>query len=378
MQGATLAFELAVWIGLMLLLGLSSGCGPKDDAQRRQGSGAGNAARAEASGNSERGSQTTRATAVEVAAVEVGSIARLLTVSGVVEPIRTIAVNSQLSGALVSVIVEEGDVVQKGDPLAQLDDREIQAQLAAAEAAYQVAESAYERSTRLRQRNVITLPEYERDRTAYAAAKAQLDQLRTRLEYATIVAPIAGVVTEKRVEAGDIVAPQTRLFRVADISTMVVRVQVSELDVVDLQTDDAVEVALDAFPDRQFEGRIRRIFPAADPMTRLVPVEVAFEGEVARLARPGFLARTTFALGMHENVLLVPASALVRGADTEAVFLVQDDTATRRTVSTGLISQGRVEITDGLRIGDLVVTVGNNALQDGAAIRVVDRTEAKR
>jgi RND family efflux transporter MFP subunit len=367
--------QVAIAITLATFLGLLSGCSRDEEAPQSRSSGPGGGSPAAASGESRRASGNLRTTAVEVATVDVGSIARPLTVSGVVEPIRTVAVNSQLSGALLSVLVEEGNVVQRGDLLARLDDRELQAQLAAAEASFQVAESAYERATQLRERNVITLPEYERDRTTYVAAKAQLDQLRTRLEYAVIHAPITGVITEKRVEAGDIVAPQSRLFTVADVSTMVVRVQVSELDVVDLQTGNEVDVALDAFPDRMLQGRIRRIFPAADPMTRLVPVEVALEGEAARLARPGFLARTTFALGMHENVLLVPASSLVRGAGSEAVFVVQDGVAVRRIVTTGLTSQGRVEITGGLEAGDVVVTVGNNALQEGAAVRVVNRVE---
>jgi RND family efflux transporter MFP subunit len=317
-----------------------------------------------------------RSTAVEVARVEVGSIARSLTVSGVIEPIRTVGVNSQLSGAILSIHAEEGNAVEKGEVLARLDDRDIQAQLASAEASFQLAESAFERAEQLRDRNVITLPEYERDRTAYAAAQAQREQLRTRLEFATVHAPITGVVLGKNVEAGDIVAPQTRLFTLADVGTMVVRVQVSELDVVDLRAGGEVEVALDAFPEKPFPGRIRRVFPAADPLTRLVPVEVALEGDAARLARPGFLARTTFALGVHENVLLVPASALVRGTGSVAVFVVDAEQARRRTVTTGLTSQGRVEISAGLEPGDVVVTVGNNALQDGGDVRILERRGA--
>ena len=143
---------------------------------------------------------------VEVEPVLSGSIARSVTVSGVIEPIRTVGVNSQLSGVLLGVAVEEGDMVRVGTPLARIDVRELEAQLAAAEAAYEVAEAAYARAEQLWERRVITLPEYERERTAYAAARSQLQQLRTRLAYATVDAPVAGVVTEKRVEAGDLVA----------------------------------------------------------------------------------------------------------------------------------------------------------------------------
>jgi RND family efflux transporter MFP subunit len=311
--------------------------------------------------------------AVEVAPIEPGRIARSVTVSGNIEPLRVVGVNSQLAGALRTVAAEEGTVVREGAVLATLDDREIAAQLASAEAAYQVAESAFQRAERLRDRQVITAAEYERDRAALAAAGAQREQLRTRLGYATVRAPINGVVTVKNVEAGDIVGVQNELFQIADVSTMVVRVRVSELDVVEISAGDTAMVMLDAFPGRVLRGRIRRVFPAADPTSRLVPVEVAVTGPDADVTRPGFLARVTFALGAKENVLLVPASALVTDATgSQALFVIEGTQAHRRIVKTGLISEGRVEVVDGIQAGEIVVIRGTNNLRDGAAVRVVN------
>ncbi len=309
-------------------------------------------------------------TPVAVSAVERGEIARSVSVSGVVEPIRSVGVNAQVPGALLSVNVEEGSVVRRGQVLAQIDDRELRAQALSAEAQLQVARSAYERAEQLRDRKVITLPEYERDRAAHAAAQASVDQLRTRLGYTTVNAPVSGVVTAKLVEAGDVVGNQTRLFEIADISTMVVRVGVSELDVVELRVGDEAEIMLDAYPGRALAGHIRRVFPAANPDTRLVPVEVAFDEASARVARPGFLARVTFRLSAREGVLLVPASALVGGQGSQSVFVVENERAIRRTVETGLTSSGRVEIVSGLDGGEMVVTAGSNMLRDGAAVRV--------
>lgn len=312
-----------------------------------------------------------RTAVVEIAPAEVGTIARRITVSGIVEPIRTVGINSQISGAILSVGAVEGDVVHAGTVLARLDDRELRAQEASAAASHEMARANFERSERLRERQVITAAEYDRDRTALAAAEAQLKQLRTRLDYTTIRAPITGVVTEKQIEAGDIVGVQNRLFTLADVDTMVVRVQVSELDVVQLHPGDAVSVALDAYPERPLTGRIRRIFPAADPATRLVPVEVALRQDGERIARSGFLARIELALGTRTGVLLVPASAVVGDAASAAVFIVQDGTALRRSVRTGLNSEGRVEILSGIQPGDPVVIAGNNGLRDGAEVRVV-------
>ncbi|HEX6307543.1 MAG TPA: efflux RND transporter periplasmic adaptor subunit [Longimicrobiales bacterium] len=312
-----------------------------------------------------------RVVTVEVQPVARGSIARQVTVTGTVDPLRLIGVNAQIAGALHTVNVQEGDVVREGQVLARVDDREIRAQLAAAEAAFQVAEAAYRRAEQLRERKVITLPEYERDRTAYAAAQAQVDLLRTRASYTIVRAPASGVITDKQIEAGDIVNNQTSLFTIADISTLVVRVGVSELDVVELQQGDVVSVTLDALPNRQLSGRIRRIFPVGDPTTRLVPVEVALDVQSARLARPGFLARITFDLATSNNVLLIPVSAVLGGQGSQAVFVVENNTAIRRTVSTGLTSQGRIEILSGLAEGEQVVVLGQNDLRDGMTVRTV-------
>src|SRR3989304_6271657 len=135
--------------------------------------------------------------------------------------------------------------------------RVLKAQRTAAEASYQVAEAAYQRAEQLRDRKVITVPEYERDRTAFAAAKAQFDQLRTRIGYATVRAPITGVITEKLVETGDVVGNNSRLFALADVSSLVVRAGVSELDVVELKPGDPVQLRLDAMPGRTLTGHIR-------------------------------------------------------------------------------------------------------------------------
>lgn len=308
---------------------------------------------------------------VETGVVEVGTISRAVTVSGVVEPLRVIGVNSQLSGALLSVEVEEGMRVREGQVLARIDDRELAAQEANAEAAFAVAEAAYERAEQLRASQVITISEYERDRTAYAAALAQLDQLRTRRGYAVIRSPLDGMVLEKRVEAGDVVGAQTQLFRIGDNSTMVVRVPVSELDVVELSPGEQASLVFDAFPARVFAGTIRRIFPAADPGTRLVPVEVALDADGAGTARPGFLARVTFALGARDGVTLVPASAIVSGTGGQAVFTIDNGQAMRTSVQTGLTAEGRVEVVSGVNEGDVIVVAGANSLRDGAAVRVV-------
>jgi RND family efflux transporter MFP subunit len=311
---------------------------------------------------------------VAVAAARRGTISRTLTVSGTVEPIREVGVNSRVAGEILRLNAEEGDAVREGQVLAALDDREVRSQLTSAEAAFEVAEAAFERSAQLHAGQIITQAEYDRDRSAYAAARAQLEQLQTRAQYSTIRSPLAGVVTEKLIEAGDIVGTQARLFTVADVSTMVVPVPVSELDVGALAAGDSARVTLDAFPDQPLAGQIRRVFPAADPVTRLVPVEVELPG--GGPARPGFLARVTFDLDAREDVILLPAAAMQGPEGGQFVYVVEDDRVSRRPVEAGITSRGDVEVRTGLAPGERVVTTGQSMVREGALVQVVEPTGA--
>jgi membrane fusion protein (multidrug efflux system) len=177
-------------------------------------------------------------------------------------------------------------------------------------------------------------------------------------------------VLERTVRTGDLAAPQSRLFTIGDVSTLVVRVPVSELDVTALRGADRVEVTLDALPGRSFTGNVRRIFPAADSVTRLVPVEVALTGTAARQVRPGFLARVTFRLEPRTGLLLVPGTAVLENPRGAVVYVVEGGRARLRAVERGVTSEGRVEIRSGLSAGDSVVVAGNTFLRDSAAVRI--------
>lgn len=308
---------------------------------------------------------------VETAVVEQGDIARTIVLPGTVQPIRTVGINAQVSGALLEIPVEEGDRVDEGQILARLDVRELQAQLRSAEASFEVAEDALERSTQLLDRQIITRPEFEADRTAFEAARSQLDQLRTRVEFADVRSPISGVVSVKAVQAGDIIGTQGRLLEIAEVDTLVVRVQVSELDVVQIRPGDPVTVELDALPGQALQASVRRVFPIADPATRLIPVEVALSSGDAARVRPGFLARVAFQLDPKPNANLIPAGAIVSRGGGEGVYVVSDSTVVLRTVTPGLTAAGMIEIVDGLSVGERVVTLGANLLRDGSKIRDV-------
>lgn len=318
-----------------------------------------------------RGESSDRPTPVEIELVKRGSVSRTSTISGMLEPIRTVGVNAQLSGTLLSLKAEEGDRVRQGQVLAEIDARELEAQARSAEAALRFAQSTVERSEQLFKQQIITLAEVERDRAAFEAAKATSDQLKTRLGYARVTAPISGIITEKRIEAGDIVSPSTRLFAVADVSTLVARIQVSELEVSTLRAGDVVPLSVDALGGQRVEGRIRRVFPSADSATRLVPVEVALTGGQLIGLRPGYTVRATLALDRRDDALLVPSRAVSGLAGARAVYVVKGGKIERRAVQVGSDMSGLSEILEGVAEGDSVIVSGTSMIREGATAKVV-------
>lgn len=325
------------------------------------------------SGGAERGPNRRMVQAIPVAAAEVRprDLARTVTVTGPVEPLRSVAVNSLGAGTVMRVLVEEGHRVRKGQLMAQLDGRELAAQLERAEAVLARAEAEYKRAEPLRAKEIISDAELETSRSAYETARADAELWRTRLGFTRITAPVAGTVTAKHVEQGGAVSANAKMFDLADDSQLVVRVHVSELDVVRLDRGSTVSLQLDAYPGARIEGRIRRIFPSADPASRLVPVEIVL-GRAPRgvVPRPGFLARVEFAVEQRRGVIAVPAAAVGVSEGASFVYVVSADTLLRRPVETGLTAAGWVEVTHGLAQGERVVSSGHSNLRPGAAVKV--------
>jgi membrane fusion protein (multidrug efflux system) len=308
---------------------------------------------------------------VEVVLAREGRVERTTTVAGAIEPIRVVGVNAQLAGALENVSVLEGTRVGAGTVLATINAMELEAQVRSAEAAQVFAASTAKRSDELFRNQIITAAEYERDQAALAAANATLAQLKTRVGFASIRAPISGVVTERLVETGDVVSNNQRLFTIADVSTLVSRVLVSELEVGALKAGQQVELTVDAYPGERFVGRIRRVFPSADSSTRMVPVEVALTGSATARLRPGYTARSTFQLDERNDAVLVPARAVLGTSGARTVFVVKDGKAERRAVRVGPEANGQVEVLEGVQVGDSVIVTGATEVREGADVRIV-------
>lgn len=323
-------------------------------------------------GGGERGRGARGPTPVAAERLAPRDLVRTVAVAGPIEPIRSVAVSAQTAGTVLQVAVEEGSRVTAGQLLAELDARETRAQYERARAVLENAEAAFRRAEQLRAGELASASDLDAARAAYGIARADADLWRTRLEFTRILAPVTGVVTAKRIERGSSVSQHQALFDIADASVLVVRVRISERDVVHIEPGTRAALTLDAHPGVRIDGRVRRVFPSADPDSRLVPVEIELGKLPAGVvARPGYLARAEIALERRDGALTVPASAVGVSDAGSFVYVIEADTLERRPVETGLTSEGRVQIVRGLREGESVVRSGHANLRPGLAVTAV-------
>jgi len=326
------------------------------------------------SGETETGDSSSTAIAVTSAEVQTRNLSETFSISSEVVAYRRSYVASRISGLVEEVRYEEGQPINRGDILAQIDVRQQQIDLRRANAALEEAHDVYERNQALIESNAISRAEYLSTLRALEQAQSDVDQLELQIEFGTVRAPINGVVTARLVEPGNNVSVNERMFTATDMDLLVVRPGVSEMNVSGLEEGQSVEVKLDVYPEQTFAGSIRRVYPSSDAQTGLFTVEVEIlQKEGQPVIRPGFLARTQFSVDPREDIPTVPTEALIERDGETYLFVLNDekDSVSLVPVTTGISRDGFVEIRDGVQPGYAVAASNIESLDDGSDVRVV-------
>lgn len=306
---------------------------------------------------------------VEILRVNRIPLRHTITRTGTLAASRLVKLFNQEEGRIDAIHVFEGDLVKRGQLLVQLDSRRIEAELAKAVAETKRSGADIERVRRLAQAHIASREKLLEMETAQEVALAEERLLRIRLNDTKITATFAGVITERKVEEGSIAPRHTHILTLLDRNSLYTEVAVSELLLPALSLKDKAEVSIDALGGRLFPGEISRIHPTIDKHTRQGIVEVRLI-KIPDNAMAGQLCRVTLKTAMIERTVIPFASMRL---DTEGphVYIVKDGKASRRPVHAGLRIEDRVEILEGLEVGEEVVTRGFLGLSDGKKVEVV-------
>ena len=357
--------------------------------------------------------------AVATAAVESRAIERYLRVTGSLTADEQAEVSAETAGRIVETPVERGSRVAAGTVLVRVSATETSAQLQEAEAnaaqiearlgltpgqafdpervpdvrtakaSLDLAEAEFERIESLLEQNVVSRSEYDQRRAQVDAARQQfqsarnvaeqsyrsLDAARARVALArksvadtTVRAPFAGLVAERAVSVGDYVTRGTRVATVVRIDPMRVELTIPEQAVSLVTAGQPVRLAVDAYPNEEFTANVRFVSPALTERQRALTVEAVAPNRDGRL-KPGLFATASIQQPQGAPALLIPANAVETVSGTSRVYVVKDDKAEERIVTTGQSAGDKLEVTSGVAQGEIVALDPRGKLTDGMAVR---------
>ena len=336
----------------------------------------------------------------------------LLNASGYVVAQRKASVASKVTGLLVSVSVEEGSYVKKGQIIAQLESDDMVAAKKQAEANVNVARfnleqarvemqdatRSFNRNKELLARDFVSQAEYDASEARYKravaavdaagaavkASEALLQAANVAVEYTLIRAPFDAVVLTKNADVGDIVTPigaaaeaKAAVVTIADMSSLQVEVDVSESNLEKVKAGQPCEIQLDALPESRFRGEVHMVVPTADRTKATVMVKVRFIDKDSRIlpemsAKVAFLSRPV-KLEEQKPLTVINPHALVNRKSKNVAYVVKDNRVVETPVTVGKRLGDMLEVLGGVKAGDRVVVVTPGKLKDGTRIKIIEK-----
>jgi len=330
---------------------------------------------------------------VEVSTLQLGNVVQSLYYSGDVKAEFEVKVFSKITDRIEAFYVDEGDKVSQGAPIARIYATAIEQAVRKAEAGFLAAKAQeanlrleYERAKRLISENAMSQQNYDAIETKYEAVKAQLQQAeaaletaKSRLNDATITAPIDGIIGKRFYDTGDMAAPNLPVVTIVQMDRVKVTFAATEEDLGKLSVGQKAIVTVKSYPDRSFEGKVSKISPVLDPLTRMAEVEVIIDNS-QKLLKPGMYSRVEVITGVISDVIVVPRYATIENTTlanndqvvkTYHVFVVDSNKAVQKKLNVIYINHKSIAVDSGINIGDQLVITGQNNLRDGSAVAVI-------
>ncbi len=310
---------------------------------------------------------------VPAAAVDVRSVAMpvRVEVTGQVATVYQATLSSRIQGTIDRLLVREGTAVKKGQVLIELDRRDVEAELGRTSADLDNARAHLARMKQLLQDDAVSTQEMENATRAYRVAEAARKAVLAQLSYTEVKAPFDGVITEKKVEAGELASPGQPLLKMEDPRQLRLEATVAERDLKRIARGDKIPVVIDAVGSDPVPGVVSQILPAGDPQTHTFMVKVDLPASPA--IKTGMFGRFLLEKGVSPT-LIVPASAVMERGELTSVFVVGADGISRlRWVKVGRRLEEDVELLSGVTVGERVLRDSAQGM-DGARVQVLPDT----
>ncbi len=306
---------------------------------------------------------------VKVMHIKKGEIKLVKTYTGTLEGERQANIIAKISERITAIRVKVGDAVKAGEILVILDKSGVTSQYYQAQAGFLNAEKDLNRMKALYEAGAISQQLLDGTNTAYEIAKANFDAAQASVE---LSAPIEGEVTAVNSNIGDLSVPGLPLVTIADIRKMKVIFSVGEGDLPNFAVGQGAVVYSELRPEIIKNGSIIQISKSADVLSRSFDLKATFFNTSDSWFKPGMFCRVNVDLQRHSAVFTVPNPALINGQNVSSLYVINNGRANLVKVKTGINDGNFTEITEGLKEGDVVVTLGMNNLKHGSIVHITD------
>jgi len=328
----------------------------------------------EAQESKEQAAQRPRLTNVEVQTVHPTVLEEYLTLTGHTESMYDVILASELGGTVMKLHADRGDRVSRGQVLAKVSADMYEAQLAEAQANLRLKQAGLKKAKTLYERGSISSMQRLQAQVEHDAAEANAKLAESRLERAIIKAPFSGMIDDRFADRGEMVSPGGQLFRLVNRGKMKIKSELAELDVSTFHPGSAAEVHIDAFPDMVFQAKLVYVAASAHQASRTFPCEFELDNP-KELIRGGMMVRIHVLKDTHQDVLVLPQTALVETETGKNVFVLEGENVRKRNVTPGASNSGMVIVASGLNPEETVIVTGQRDLVDGQQVRVTSRKD---
>ena len=314
---------------------------------------------------------------VEVVVARADTVVDAILATGQIEAMQSIELRPDIEGRIAEILVREGALVSRGQALFKVDDAELKAEVARAEAERDLARQSLTRTRELLGQKASSQSELERAEAASRSTEAQYQLLKVRLDRTTVRAPFTGVAGQRRVSLGDYVTTSDPLMVIQTVSPQRAVFQVPERYADQLDIGQRVTFRVAALPGREFAGRVDFVDPVVQLPGRTITVKAQVPNPRREL-QSGMFIEVRLATDVRPNAVVIAEDAVLPLQGANFVWVVNDGKATRRQIELGVRTPGFVETRSGVEAGEQVVVGGQERLAEGApaAATVVDRTPA--
>ena len=297
---------------------------------------------------------------------------------GTLEALNGVNITPRVSGEVVHIFVHSGQVVHKGQPILLLDNRAAKASYLSDQAAFQNAVVTLQRDERLIKAHAISQTQYDADFTAFKEAKSAMNAAAVALRDHTVKAPFSGKLGIRQVNIGQFINPGESIIALQTQNPIHFNFNLAEKNLANLNNGTKVDLKVDRFPNIVFHGKVTSIDSTIDPATHTIAVQATFPNN-KHLLFPGGFGTGYVYLGQAQSVLAIPNTAITYRLYGDSVYLVSTTNAKGKPVHTATlkyitlgdpINADYTEVTKGLKAGDLVVTAGQNKLQEKNVVSI--------